>query len=67
MLMNMHPYFRTLIILAGLFLITYSLAQGIKNGNLLGTILASGSMCALAVCIHLDKKLAETIKEEEKA
>lgn len=65
--MNIHPYLRTVIIITTLFLITFALAEGIKNGNLLGTLLALCSMVALGVCIHLARKLVQTDEEEEQA
>ena len=67
MLMNLHPVLQTMLILITLFLITEALAEGIKNGNLSGTLLAFGSMVALGVCIHLARKLAQTGEEEERA
>lgn len=65
--MNIHPLLRTVIIITTLFLITFALAEGIKNGNLLGTLLALGSMVALGVCIHLARKLVQPDEEEEQA
>jgi hypothetical protein len=64
-LMYQNPVLRTAIIIGILFLITYSLANGIKNGNALGTTLALGSMVALGFCIHFARKLAQAPEEEE--
>ena len=63
--MYQNPVLRTAIIIGILFLITYSMANGIKNGNALGIILASGSMAALGFCIHFARKLAQAPEEEE--
>lgn len=63
--MNIHPFLQTLITITTLFLITFALAEGIKNSNLLGTMLAVGSMTALGVCIHLARKVVQPHKEDE--
>ena len=65
--MNIHSFLQPVIIITTLFLITLELAEGIKNGNLLGTLLALGSMVALGVCIHLARKLFQPDEEEEQA
>ena len=63
--MRTNPFLRTVIILVILFLITNALANGIKYGNALGTILALVSMFALGVCIHLARQLTQVSEEEE--
>ena len=56
---------RIVLILTALFLITYSLADGINNGNALAISLALASLVALGVCIHLFTRLLQTREEEE--
>jgi hypothetical protein len=63
--MNTQLLLRNAVILGTLFLITYALANGIKNENFLGTTLALGSMVALGFCIHFARKLAQASEEEE--
>jgi len=48
---------QNIIVVGFLFLMTYSLAMGIKKGNALGITLALASMAAFGICIHLVKKL----------
>lgn len=63
--MDMHPKLCTVSFISILFLITSALANGIKNGNLLGILLALGSLVALGFCIHFARKLAQTAVGED--
>jgi hypothetical protein len=67
LLMKPHFTLRNIIVVCVLFLITYALAEGIKNANFLSITTAMGSMIALFVCVHLFGKLvrAEQPEEEE--
>lgn len=62
--MKKSHFFRNLIIIALLFLITYAISDGIHYGSTLGTVLAIGSLSALAVAIYLFRKIMR-LKEEE--
>ncbi len=65
LLMNLHFTLRNIIVVCVLFMITYALAEGIRNSNVLGIVLALGSMVALFVCVHLFGKLVQTQRPDE--
>lgn len=62
--MKKNPTLRTLMILGILFLIVYAMADGIRYGSITGVVLSIISLFALAMSVHLYKKLAQ-LKEEE--
>lgn len=65
--MKKSPSFRSFIILAILFLIIYALIDGIRYGNILGIVLAIGSMGAFGISILLINRLRrlKELEEEE--
>ena len=63
--MKKNPTIRTLIIIGLVFLITYALADGIRNGSTIGIILALVSMLALFISIRLLKKLSQINETED--
>ena len=65
--MKKNPSFRSIIILAILFLIIYALIDGIRYGNILGIVLAIGSMGAFVISILLINRLRrlKELEEEE--
>ena len=66
--MKNKPSLRSIVILATLFLIIYALIDGIRYGNILGIVLAIGSMGAFGISILLInrlKRLKELEEEEE--
>ncbi len=63
--MKIYAFAKTAVILCVLFMITYALADGIRYGSVLGSLLALCSMAALGVVIHLSRKLAKLNSEEE--
>lgn len=63
--MKKSRFFRDLIIIALLFLITYALSDGIHYGSTLGTTLAICSLSALAVAIYLFRRLSQLKEDEE--
>ena len=66
--MKKSPSLRSFIILAILFLIIYALIDGIRYGNILGIVLAIGSMGAFGISILLINRLRRLKElEEERA
>ncbi len=66
--MKNNPSLRSIIILAVLFAITYALIDGIRYGNILGIVLAIGSLFAFGISVLLInklRKLKELGEEEE--
>ncbi len=62
--MKNSPSLRSIIILAVLCAITYALIDGIRYGNILGIVLAIGSLGAFGISVLLINKLRE-LKEME--
>ena len=65
--MKNKPSLRSIVILATLFLIIYALIDGIRYGNILGIVLAIGSMGAFGISILLINRLRrlKELEEEE--
>ena len=62
--MKNNPSLRSIIILAVLCAITYALIDGIRYGNILGIVLAIGSLVAFGISVLLINKLRK-LKEME--
>jgi len=62
--MKNSPSLRSIIILAVLCAITYALIDGIRYGNILGIVLAVGSLGAFGISVLLINKLRK-LKEME--
>lgn len=62
--MKNNPAFRTIVILAIIFLITYAIADGIRYGSTWGVVMALLSMVAFVFSIKLARRL-KTLQEEE--
>ena len=62
--MKDNPSLRSIIILAVLCAITYALIDGIRYGNILGIVLAVGSLGAFGISVLLINKLRK-LKEME--
>jgi len=66
--MRKNPSLRSIVILAVLFLIIYALIDGIRYGNILGIVLAIGSLgafCFSILLINRLKRLKELEEDEE--
>ncbi len=68
MLIKKNPSLRSIIIIAVLLAIIYALIDGIRYGNILGIVLAIGSLFAFVISVLLInklRKLKELGEEEE--
>lgn len=63
--MKNNPAFRTIVILAIIFLITYAIADGIRYGSTWGVVMALLSMIAFVFSIKLARRLKALQEEEE--
>jgi|GEM_PF-6202398 len=63
--MPISSFHRTAIILIVLSLNCYAIIQAIIYKNLMGVLLAIGSVIALGLCIHLMRKLKEMEAAED--
>lgn len=62
---KINPAFRTVVILAIIFLITYAIADGIRYGSTWGVVMALLSMIAFVFSIKLARRLKALQEEEE--
>lgn len=65
--MKTQPAFRTVVILAIVFLIVYAIVDGIRYGSPWGVLMALVSMAAFIYSIKLAGKLQRMQEEEDQA